>query len=87
MACPGTLYQAVGLGRPLVFYCAGEPLEAARRFRIGVRCRPELDALSAAVDEARSRRDWQFSEAWTWLAGDADRAFTARMRELLAEAA
>jgi glycosyltransferase involved in cell wall biosynthesis len=84
LACPSTLYQAMRLRRPLVFYCGGEPARAAERFRIGVRCAPELPALSAAVDAARDRDDWQFDAAWDALGAGAERAFQARLRELLA---
>jgi hypothetical protein len=83
LACPNTLYQAVRLRRPLVFYCAGEPAEAARRFRIAVRCAPELGALSAAVDSARGARDWEFEAAWAWLSDGAEEAFTASLREVV----
>ena len=83
LACPNTLYQAVGLRRPLVFFCAGEPQEAARRYRIGVRCRAELDDLSAAVDEALAGTGWEFDAAWSWLRGGAEDAFQARVRELV----
>ena len=63
LVCPSTLYQAVRLRRPLVFYCGGEPAEAAGRFRIGVRCDPDVEALSDAVDTARAGDDWEFDDA------------------------
>ena len=85
LACPNTLYQAVRLRRPLVFFCAGEPEEAARRFRIGLRCAATADALSAAVDEAVQRDDWEFDAAWSWLRDGAEDALQARLRELVPE--
>jgi hypothetical protein len=84
LACPNTLYQAIRVRRPLVFYCGGEPAEAAARFRIGVRCRPEVDALSAAVDDAREADGWEFDAAWQAYGVGADRAFQDRLRALLA---
>jgi hypothetical protein len=83
LACPNTLYQAVGLGRPLVFFCGGEPEQAASRFRIGVRCRAEVEPLSAAVDEALAGDDWEFDRAWAWLRGGAEDALKARLRTLV----
>jgi glycosyltransferase involved in cell wall biosynthesis len=83
LACPNTLYQAVGLGRPLVFFCGGEPQEAASRFRIGVRCGADVDALSAAVDEALQGGEWEFDAAWQWLRGGAEDALQARVRALV----
>ena len=83
LACPSTLYQAVRLQRPLVFYCAGEPAAAAARFRIGVRCAPDVEALSDAVDRARAGDDWEFDAAWEALGVGAERAFQERLREIL----
>ena len=83
IACPNTLYQAVRQQRPLVFYCGGELEEAARRFRIGIRCAADPEALSAAVDAALARSDWEFDAAWTWLRDGAEDAFAGRMRTLL----
>ncbi len=83
LVCPSTLYQAVRLRRPLVFYCGGEPAEAAGRFRIGVRCDPHVDALSVAVDTARARDDWEFDDAWAWLREGAEEAFLSRFRSLV----
>jgi hypothetical protein len=84
LASPSTLYQAIRLRRPLVFYCDGEPARAAARFEIGVRCAPEVAALSAAVDQARNGGDWEFDAAWNAIGEGAERAFQARLRELLA---
>ena len=83
LACPNTLYQAIRLRRPLVFYCGGEPAEAAARFRIGVRCRPEVDALSAAVDAACSGDGWEFDAAWETFGAGAERAFQDRLRSVV----
>lgn len=83
LASPSTLYQAMRLRRPLVFYCDGEPAQAAARFRIGVRCAPEVAALSDAVDHARACDGWEFDAAWDALGAGAERAFQARLRELL----
>jgi hypothetical protein len=84
LACPSTLYQAIRLRRPLVFYCAGEPAHAAARFRIGVRCTPDVAALSDAVDAALAGADWEFPAAWDALGAGAERAFQQRVREVLA---
>jgi len=67
----------------LVFYCGGEPEDAAGRFAIGVRCAPDVDALSAAVDRARDGNGWEFAAAWETLGDGAERSFQARLRELL----
>jgi glycosyltransferase involved in cell wall biosynthesis len=83
LACPNTLYQAIRLRRPLVFYCGGEPAEAAARFKIGVRCPPEVEALSAAVDDARAGDGWEFDAAWQTFGVGAERAFQERLREVL----
>jgi glycosyltransferase involved in cell wall biosynthesis len=83
LACPNTLYQAMQLRRPLVFFCGGEPAAAAARFRIGIRCAPDVEALSAAVDAAREGRGWEFEAAWEALGAGAEGAFQARLRELL----
>jgi hypothetical protein len=83
LACPNTLYQAIRLRRPLVFYCGGEPAEAAARFRIGVRCQPEVDALSAAVDAASSEDAWEFDAAWQAFGVGAERAFQDRLRAIV----
>jgi hypothetical protein len=83
LACPNTLYQAIRVRRPLVFYCGGEPAEAVARFRIGVRCRPEVDALSGAVDAARAGDGGEFDAAWQALGVGAERAFQDRLRALV----
>jgi hypothetical protein len=83
LASPSTLYQAIRLRRPLVFYCGGEPEDAAGRFAIGVRCAPDVGALSAAVDRAREGNGWEFAAAWEMLGDGAERSFQARLRELL----
>jgi hypothetical protein len=83
LACPNTLYQAIRLRRPLVFYCGGEPAAAIERFRIGIRCAPEVEALSAAVDTASREPGWEFDAAWEAVGAGADRSFRARLRELV----
>jgi len=83
LACPNTLYQAIRVRRPLVFYCGGEPAEAAARFRIGVRCRPDVEELSGAVDTARAGDGWEFDAAWQALGVGAERAFQDRLRSLV----
>jgi glycosyltransferase involved in cell wall biosynthesis len=83
LACPNTLYQAIRLRRPLVFYCGGEPEQAAARFRIGVRCAPEVEALSAAVDVARNGETWEFDPAWQAFGVGAERAFQERLRAVV----
>lgn len=85
LACPNTLYQAVRVRRPLIYYCGGEPEQASQQFRIGIRCRPEVSALSAAVDAAQSARDWEFDAAWEWLRNGAEDAFLARVTDLVPE--
>jgi glycosyltransferase involved in cell wall biosynthesis len=83
LACPNTLYQAVRVGRPLVFYCGGEPLETVRRFRIGLRCAPAVDQLAAAVDAVREHDDWEFDAAWQWLRDGAEQSFVKELDRLL----
>jgi hypothetical protein len=83
LACPNTLYQAIRVRRPLVFYCAGEPAEAAARFRIGVRCQADVEALSAAVDAARDGDSWEFDAAWQELGVGAEQAFQDRLRAVV----
>jgi glycosyltransferase involved in cell wall biosynthesis len=64
-ACPNTLYDALRLERPLVFFCGGEPAELAARFKIGLRCDADVDSLLAAVDSVRADgADWEFRRAW-----------------------
>jgi glycosyltransferase involved in cell wall biosynthesis len=83
MTCPSTLYQALRLQRPLVFYCDGEPGALARRFRIGVRCAPEPEAVSSAIDVALARDDWEFVSAWESVRTGAERPFLERVSALL----
>lgn len=76
-ACPNTLYDALRLRRPLLYFCGGEVADIASRFRIGIRCEPTPDALLAAVASLAEPSDaWQFDEAWSELTGeDATRAY------------
>ncbi len=68
-ACPNTLYQAVRLHRPLIFFCGGEPDAAAADFAIGVKCEPCAASLASAVDAVRSPgAAWEFDAAWERLA-------------------
>ena len=86
IACPNTLYQAVRLGRPVVFYCGGELEETARavpgwdplRARTSRRCRPRSTT-------ALARDDWEFDAAWRWLRDGAEDALHARLRALVPE--
>lgn len=74
--CPNTLYQALRVHRPVVFFSGGEIAEAASRFRIGERVAPTAAALGAAVDRMLTGNvDWEFDAAWEWASGidDADR--------------
>lgn len=63
-ACPNTLYQALRVHRPLLFFCGGEPGLLAEQFAIGIRCAPSAAALANAVDQVRSSNlDWEFAPA------------------------
>ena len=69
LACPSTLYQAIRLATPArVLLRRRARRHAAERFRIGVRCVPDVEALSAAVDRARDGVEWEFDAAWEALA-------------------
>lgn len=76
-ACPNTLYDALRLRRPLLYFCGGEVADIASRFRVGIRCEPTPAALLAAVASLAEPSDaWQFDEAWSELTGeDATRAY------------
>lgn len=63
-ACPNTLYTALRIKRPLIFFCGGEPAGLLESHRFGVRCAPNSDAVIAALEEVRQRTDWEFDEAW-----------------------
>jgi glycosyltransferase involved in cell wall biosynthesis len=74
LACPNTLYQALRLGKPLVYFCGGEPAEIAATYKIGVRCDPTWLDVANAVDELRASPDWlQLAEAWAAVANDPER--------------
>jgi hypothetical protein len=64
VACPNTLYEALWHRKPLIFFCAGEVAELASQFHIGIRCEPNVDALSKAVDLATDEDGWEFDQAW-----------------------
>jgi hypothetical protein len=64
VACPNTLYEALRHRKPLIFFCRGEPWQLGTEFKIGIRCKASVSALSAAVDTASTTRDWEFDEAW-----------------------
>jgi glycosyltransferase involved in cell wall biosynthesis len=59
-ACPNTLYQALRLGKPLIYFCGGEPDELARNFNIGIKVAPNARAIWAALSELR---EWNCSNA------------------------
>ncbi len=66
-ACPNNLYEAIRIGRPLIFFCGGEVASVADRYRIGCRASPSADGVIAALDEAAVSGDWEFDEAWAAL--------------------
>jgi hypothetical protein len=69
LACPNTLYDAVRLRRPLLYFCGGEVAEIQARHRIGVRCAADSASLLAAIDEVtRASSGWEFDAAWEELA-------------------
>ena len=64
-ACPNTLYDALRLRRPLLYFCGGEVAEIAAAHRIGVRCDPDPDSLLNALDGAMAPgQAWGYDEAW-----------------------
>lgn len=69
--CPNTLYQALRVHRPLVWFARGELAEAAARFRVGEQVAPTGEALSAAVDRIRDAEPghWELDAAWAWASG------------------
>ena len=77
--CPNTLYQALRVRRPLVFFADGEIGEASRRFRIGERVAPDAAAVAAAVDRLGAPgAEWEFDAAWRWaIAVDAGGGYVA----------
>jgi hypothetical protein len=73
--CPNTLYQALRVQRPLIYFAGGELAEATARFRIGERVAATVDALAAAVDRTLADASgWEFDAAWAWASAldDAD---------------
>lgn len=78
-ACPNTLYDAVRLSRPLLYFCGGDVAEIAARYRIGVRCEPTAESLIAgleAVREPDARWDFGPARAHLWT-GDATEAYVS----------
>ena len=69
-ACPNTLYQALHVQKPLIFFCEGEPAELAREYKIGIQCAASVEGIIAAYESAVARDDWQFEEALTSIAED-----------------
>lgn len=63
MASPNTLFAALRAGRPLIFFCGGEPQELLTRFRIGIRCLPTADAVLEALDDALAADSWECASA------------------------
>jgi hypothetical protein len=63
MACPNTLFAALRAGRPLIFFCGGEPQDLLTRFRIGIRCLPTADAVLEALDDALAADSWECASA------------------------
>jgi hypothetical protein len=84
-ACPNTLYQAIRLQRPLIFFCGGEPEAAAASFAIGMRCLPSGESLAEAVDTVcRNGLGWEFDAAWRRLASpEAIARYVSALEELL----
>jgi glycosyltransferase involved in cell wall biosynthesis len=64
VACPNTMYEALRHGKPLIFFCGGEPAQLSEEFTIGIRSAPSAAALSAALDRISEISDWDFDAAW-----------------------
>jgi hypothetical protein len=64
VACPNTLYEALRHRKPLVFFCGGEMAQLSAEFKIGIRCSPSLESLSAAVNRVLADSGWEFEAAW-----------------------
>jgi Glycosyl transferase 4-like domain/Glycosyl transferases group 1 len=62
-ACPNTLYQAVRVGRPIVYFGGGEIERFLDSFRVGMEVDPDPRALASAIDRLPECA-WQFDEAW-----------------------
>jgi glycosyltransferase involved in cell wall biosynthesis len=84
VACPNTLYEALRHRKPLIFFCGGEVAQLASEFKIGIRCEPSVDALSAALNEVAATSRWEFEPAWreVW-----ERADTQRFVDVIEAAA
>jgi glycosyltransferase involved in cell wall biosynthesis len=64
-SCPNTVYQAVRVGRPLLYFGGGEIERFLRRFRVGMRVEADPGAVAEALDSIRGGLDgWEFDEAW-----------------------
>jgi glycosyltransferase involved in cell wall biosynthesis len=63
-ACPNTLYAALQMKKPLIFFCGGEPARLLESHKFGIRCAPTSDSVIAALDQARGSADWEFEDAW-----------------------
>jgi hypothetical protein len=69
-ACPNTLYQALRVQKPLIFFCEGEPAELAHKYRIGIQCAASVEGIIGAYESAVSRDDWQFEVALESIVSD-----------------
>jgi glycosyltransferase involved in cell wall biosynthesis len=70
-SCPNTIYQAIRVGRPVVYFGGGEIEEFLKEFRVGLKLDPDPDALADAVDRVRHEQDdWDFDAAWDRLERD-----------------
>src|SRR4051794_16679611 len=60
-SCPNTIYQAIRVGRPVLYFGGGEIENFLARFRVGLRLEPDTGALADAVDRVRGGEDgWEF---------------------------
>jgi Glycosyl transferase 4-like domain/Glycosyl transferases group 1 len=81
-ACPNTIYQAIRVGRPLIYLLAGEIDRFLADFRVGLRIEPDAGSFAHAVDQVRrDEDDWEFDAAWARL--ERDRASGAFARRVL----
>jgi Glycosyl transferase 4-like domain len=82
-SCPNTIYQAIRVGRPVLYFGGGEIESFLERFRVGLRLDPDTGALADAVDRVRGGEDgWDFEAAWKRL--EDDRAAGEYARRILA---
>jgi glycosyltransferase involved in cell wall biosynthesis len=81
-ACPNTLYQAVRVGRPVLYLGGGEIERFSGQFRVAVQVAPLASALASEIDRLAERNGvWEFEAAWDSL--QADRAAGAFAETLL----